>query len=96
MQIYRTIFMCRDELFQENLASAITQIYLEFADTGTKTWFRKNVEWFLIYLITEIGTTPHNVRQGYSVPSLMDAYDAVVHELVSLSEPYRLSHNRIL
>lgn len=36
-----------------------------------------------MYLVTEVAVTPHNIRQGYSVPSLMDAYDSIVHELVS-------------
>jgi hypothetical protein len=74
--------MSRDSLCQEHFASATAQIYNEFSETGTKTWARKNVEWFLVYLITEVGATPHNIRQGYSAPSLMDAYDAIVHELV--------------
>jgi hypothetical protein len=74
--------MSQEELFQDNFATAIAQVYLEFDERGTNTWFRRNVEWFMVYLITEAGATPHNIRQGYSVPSLMDAYDAVVHELV--------------
>lgn len=74
--------MSREELSRENFASALAQIYHEFAETGTQTWFRKDVEWFLVYLITEVGATPHNIRQGYSVPSLLDAYDAIVHGLV--------------
>lgn len=74
--------LSREGLSQESFASATAQIFREFSETGTQTWFRKNVEWFLVYLITEVGVTPHNIRQGYSVPSLMDAYDAIVHELV--------------
>lgn len=71
----------QDALFQDNFASAIAQIYMEFSSSGTDTWYRKTVEWFLVYPVSEVGTTPHNIRQGYSVPSLMDAYDAIVHEL---------------
>src|SRR6187551_1240546 len=74
--------MSRDDLCQEHFASAVAQVFLEFSESGTRTWYRKNVEWFLVYLITEVAATPHNIRQGYSVPSLMDAYDAIVHELV--------------
>ena len=74
--------MPREDLCQEQFASTIAQIFLEYSETGTQTWFRKTVEWFLVYLITEVATTPHNIRQGYSVPSLMDAYDTIVHELV--------------
>ncbi|EAT88315.2 hypothetical protein SNOG_04555 [Parastagonospora nodorum SN15] len=70
-----------EELKEDNFASCVSHIYREFSETGTDTWRRKNAEWFLVYLVTELGTTPHNIRQGYSVPSLMDAYDAIVHEL---------------
>lgn len=77
--------MSRPSLQHDNFATATAQIFREFSESGTDTWYRKNVEWFLIYLITELGTTPHNIRQGYSVPSLMDAYDAIVHELVRFS-----------
>ncbi|RKU47951.1 hypothetical protein DL546_001810 [Coniochaeta pulveracea] len=73
--------MSREELCQEHIASALAQVFLEFSGTGTRSWYRKTVEWFLVYLITEVAVTPHNIRQGYSVPSLMDAYDAIVHEL---------------
>src|ERR1700712_1925632 len=74
--------MSQSELFHDNFASAIAEIYAEFAETGTDTWFRKNVEWFLTYLMTEVGATPHNIRQGCSVASLMDAYDQIVDDLV--------------
>ncbi|KAE8864905.1 hypothetical protein PTNB73_05793 [Pyrenophora teres f. teres] len=75
------LHMPKPLLQHDSFASATAQIYREFSETGTSTWRRKNVEWFLVYLITELGTTPHNIRQGYSIPSLMDAYDAIVHEL---------------
>ncbi|KAI3317618.1 hypothetical protein HD806DRAFT_514603 [Xylariaceae sp. AK1471] len=73
--------MSQHELHQENSASAIAQVYREFSETGTSAWHRKTVEWFLVYLMTEVGSTPHTIRQGYSVPSLTDAFDSVVHEL---------------
>tara|TARA_R110002003_G_scaffold589_12_gene20656 strand:+ start:17015 stop:17308 length:294 start_codon:yes stop_codon:yes gene_type:complete len=82
MNMQHYLHMKPDELHRDNFASAVAQIYREFSESGTSLWFRKTVEWFLVYLTTELGTTPHNVRQGYSVPSIMDAYDAVVHELV--------------
>lgn len=72
----------QEELAQDNFASAIAQVWREFSETGTQTWYRQDVEWFLVYLITEVGTTPHSIRQGHSIPSLMDAYDAIVHDLV--------------
>ena len=64
-------------------ASAITQVFEQFKDTGTGLWHRKSVEWLLIYILTEIGATPHNRRGGYNCPSIMDAYETVIHDLVS-------------
>lgn len=37
-----------------------------------------------IYLITEIGVTPHNIRQGFNAPSLEHAYQSVIQDLVSI------------
>jgi hypothetical protein len=66
-------------------ASPIAQIFEEFAQTGTNTWYRATVEWFLVYLITEMGALPHNIRHGYNVVSIMDAYENLVHDIVSSS-----------
>ena len=64
-------------------ASAIPLIFQEFSKSGIDTWHRKTIEWLLVYMVTEISCTPHTLRQGYSVPSLLDAYEGIVHELVS-------------
>lgn len=37
-----------------------------------------------VYLITEIGVTPHNIRQGFNAPSLEHAYQSVIQDLVSI------------
>lgn len=37
-----------------------------------------------VYLITEIGVTPHNLRQGFNAPSLDHAYQSVIQDLVSI------------
>jgi len=41
-----------------------------------------------MYLITELGVTPHAVRQGYNAPSLNGAYQDVMQEFVSLFPRY--------
>lgn len=64
-------------------ASAIGHAFEAFAETGTSTWHRKTVEWFLVYLITEVGVTPHNIRQGHNAISVVSAYQHVVQDLVS-------------
>ena len=64
-------------------ASAIALIFQEFSTSGVDNWHRKTTEWLLVYIITEIICTPNNLRHGYSVPSLLDAYESIVHELVS-------------
>ena len=68
--------------FDNGQASALAHVFQEFQTTGTSTWHRKTVEWLLIYIITEIAATPHTIRKGFNCPSIMDAYEAIVHELV--------------
>ena len=68
--------------------SAIGYVLREFLEKGTNTpgqWHRQTVEWFLVHLITEIGTTPHNIRQGHSQLGVLDIYQEVIRELVSSS-----------
>lgn len=36
-----------------------------------------------LYLITEVGVTPHNLRQGFNAPSMESAYQSVIQDLVS-------------
>lgn len=36
-----------------------------------------------VYLITEVGVTPHNLRQGRNAPSIESAYQSVIQDLVS-------------
>ena len=83
-------------LYDNEQASAIARIYEDFKGTGTGTWHRKTVEWLLIYIMTEIGATPHNIREGYNCPSIMDAYDAIVHELVKSSALRRFIQQRLM
>lgn len=71
-------------IFCNSDASAIAHLHQLFAKTGTSTWHRKTVEWFLVYVFTELGGTPHNIRKGYNVPSVMSAYDTIVQDLVRL------------
>ena len=70
-----------DALFDNDDASAVGHVFQAFADQGTKTWHRNTVEWFLVYLITEVGVTPHNFRQGCNAPSFESAYSSVIQDL---------------
>ena len=70
-----------DALFDNDASSAVGHVFQAFADQGTKTWHRKTVEWFLVYLITEVGVTPHNFRQGCNAPAFETAYSSVIQDL---------------
>ena len=70
-----------DAMFDNDDASAIGHAFQAFAENGTNSWHRKTVEWFLVYLLTEIGTTPHNFRQGCNCPSFESAYSSVIQDL---------------
>ena len=70
-----------DALFDNDDASAVGHVFQAFAEQGTKTWHRKTVEWLLVYLITEVGVTPHNFRQGGNAPAFESAYSSVIQDL---------------
>lgn len=53
-----------------------------FSQEGTDQWYQNTVEWFMIYLITEMAATPHTLSQGYNAPSLPMAYHFIVQDLV--------------
>jgi hypothetical protein len=64
--------------------SALARVWQVFEKTGTSTWPSETVEWFLVYLMTEVSATPHSISQGYNAPSLPQAYEAVALDLVSI------------
>ncbi|KAL8720978.1 MAG: hypothetical protein Q9225_002260 [Loekoesia sp. 1 TL-2023] len=70
-----------DAIFDNENACAPGYVFAAFADQGTSTWHRRTVEWFLTYLITEVGVTPHSQRQGFNAPELDNAYQAVIQDL---------------
>lgn len=70
-----------DAMFDNDDASAVGHVFQAFAEQGTSTWHRRTVEWFLVYLLTEIGVTPHNFRQGCNAPSFESAYSSVIQDL---------------
>ena len=70
-----------DAMFDNDDASAVGHIFQAFADQGTNTWHRRTVEWFLVYMLTEVGVTPHNFRQGCNAPAFESAYSTVIQDL---------------
>lgn len=74
-------------LFDYDAASVVANISHTFSETGTSSWHKKTVEWFLVYLMTEIAAAPNNVRQGRNAPTVENAYQAIVQDLVR-GEPY--------
>ena len=70
-----------DAMFDNDDASAVGHAFQAFADQGTRTWHRRSVEWFLVYLLTEVGVTPHTFRQGCNAPAFESAYSAVIQDL---------------
>ncbi|KAL8775806.1 MAG: hypothetical protein Q9194_003623 [Teloschistes cf. exilis] len=68
-------------IYENDDASAIAFALNEFKGQGTKNWHRRSVEWLVVYLLTEIGVTPHPDRQGYNAPSPDAAYQEVIQSL---------------
>jgi len=71
-----------NDLLMDPDASAIGFASSTFLTTGTQKWHRKTVEWFLVYLVTELLATPNNHRQGNSAPTLTNGYHQVAADLV--------------
>lgn len=42
----------------------------------------ESLEWFLVFLVTEFASTPHNLRQGRNAPDIQKAYSTIVSDLV--------------
>ena len=70
-----------DAMFDNDDASAVGHVFQAFAAKGTSSWHRRSAEWFLVYLLTEIGVTPHSIRQGFNAPSLENAYSTIIQDL---------------
>jgi hypothetical protein len=71
----------RAAFFDNEHASVIGLMFELFAKSGTSTWHKKSVDWFMVYLLTEVAASPHNVRQGGNAPQLGKAYQKVVQDL---------------
>jgi hypothetical protein len=81
--IPRNIKFLPEYMHDNHDASVTGLMYKLFKHTGSSTWHRRTVDWFLIYLLTEVVIVPHNIRQGRSELSFMSAYQTVVQKLVS-------------
>jgi hypothetical protein len=75
----------RDRRVESEEGSALGFMWKRFSKSGTHTWHQPTVEWFVVYLLTELAATPHTVRQGRNAVSLISAYQKVVQDLVSRS-----------
>lgn len=66
-------------------ASVLGYLFKRFEQHGTRYWPKKSVDWFLVYLLTELAVTPHSIRQGNHAMSLITGYERVLEKLVSQS-----------
>jgi hypothetical protein len=66
----------------ENENCSILGLLFEmFSGSGTATWYKRNVDWLLIYILTEIAVKPTHVRQGCNAPSILRTYQGIVQDL---------------
>lgn len=66
-------------------ATCIGRIFERFQRVGCHNWPSKTSEWLLVHVMTEIGTCPNPFNMGMVAPTLEEAYQAVVLDLVSAS-----------
>ncbi|KAI9715407.1 MAG: hypothetical protein M1828_000867 [Chrysothrix sp. TS-e1954] len=70
-----------EAILENRDASVIAQLMKNFERTGTKNWHKKTVEWFMVYLLTEVGATPHTDLHGRSATAILSGLQSVVQEL---------------
>ena len=68
-------------------ASAVGALMAALQERGASEWYQHTVEYFLVYLVTEIGITPHNHFSGHSAASLLAALQSISRDLVSSTIP---------
>ena len=47
-------------------------------------WHISTVECFLVFLLTGLALTPHNGREGYNAISVLDGFQGLLRNLVSI------------
>lgn len=67
-------------LFTNSDASVLGQVWRVFSETGTKSWRNASTEWFLVYLMTELVCTPHEMTQGSNAPTIQAAYQMIIQD----------------
>lgn len=79
-------YLCEppDSIINNHHASAVGHVMKHFESKGTSTrgqWHMATVEWLLVHIITEVGVTPHNFREGRNIGGLMEGYEEILREL---------------
>ncbi|KAN0076587.1 hypothetical protein V8E54_006729 [Elaphomyces granulatus] len=88
-------YLCKplDWITDKHHASAIDHVMKHFESKGTSTrgqWHMATVEWLLVHIITEVGVTPHNFREGRNIGGIMEAYEDILRELKQrVFDPWR-------
>jgi hypothetical protein len=79
-------------------ASVVGYVMKHFESKGTSTpgqWHMATVEWLLVHIITEVGVTPHNFREGRNIGGIMEAYEDILRELVCTFLSHVLTQNPV-
>ena len=65
-------------------SSVIGNRIASLQEHGAKDWYERTVEWFMVYLLSEVGCGPQNIYSGRSAVSLRSALHNTVQDLVRL------------
>ena len=71
-----------DAILENRDASVVGHLMKNFEKTGTRDWHKKTVEYFTVYLLTELGATPHTDLHGRSATAILSGLQTVVQNLV--------------
>jgi hypothetical protein len=75
------------------LRTGLEKYYYSNDHFGWHKWEKEKIEWFLVYLITELEPTPFAGRWSRDLPEIQAAYAAIVQDLVRLTWDWYHSAN---
>ncbi|KAF2107093.1 hypothetical protein BDV96DRAFT_558370 [Lophiotrema nucula] len=81
MNINEHLRLSSEAQAEDEQCSILGLLFEIFSETGSATWYQRSVDWFLVYILTEIAIKPNNYRMGCNAPSMMRTYQGIVQDL---------------
>jgi hypothetical protein len=71
--------------------SVVAQQMRALEKRGAQDWYEHSIEWFLVYLITEISASPSTYASGLSAVSINSAMQSAMQDMVNTLSVYKMA-----